>query len=325
MIPFSTQLYRVLLLAYPAPFRHEYAGQMAALFRERCIDETSAAGLPGLFILWLQVLFDTAISAPREHYFMLINDIKFAARSLRKSAGFTTAAVVCLGLGIGASTAIFSIVNAVLLKPLPYRNSERYARVYTMFKDEGFQKFWFSPPEFKEIQQHGRVWDRIEAWAMNGSSLQGGARPLRINTCYLSGGMMPMLGVAPQIGRVIIPANDEAGVETALVLFERPSREKRAFGSDPGVIGRETQLDGSKAVIVGVMPAGFDFPPGAAEPADAWAPLQITSQQLTQTGSHFLSLIALLKPGISVDTARGDLLRIVNEMGTRASPYVPHN
>ena len=318
MIPISINLYRVLLRAYPAPFRHEYAGQMTALFRERCIDETSASGFPGLILLWLQVLFDIAISAPLEHYFMLTNDIKFAVRSLRKSPGFTTAAVVCLGLGIGASTAIFSIVNAVLLKPLPYNNSSRYARVYTEFPDQHLSKFWFSAPEFKEIQKHGRSWDQIEAWAVGGSSLQGGARPLRINTCYVSGGLMPMLGVAPQLGRVVIPANDNPGVETTLVLSN--GLWKTAFGGDPGIVGKETLLDGSKAVIVGVMPAGFDFPPGAAEPADAWAPLQLTSQQLTQTGGHFLSLVALLKPGLSLPQVSGDLRRITIEMGRAASP-----
>jgi hypothetical protein len=143
MIRFSTRLYRFLLLAYPAPFRNEYAAQMASLFRTRCVDEIHASGFPGLFLLWLQVLFDIAITAPQEHYLMLVQDIRYAFRSLRKSSGFTTAAVLCLALGIGASTSIFSIVNAVLLKPLPYRDANDYARVYTEFPSAKLSRFWF--------------------------------------------------------------------------------------------------------------------------------------------------------------------------------------
>lgn len=189
MIRFSTRLYRFLLLAYPAPFRNEYAGQMASLFRTRCVDEMYASGFPGLFLLWLQVSFDIAITAPQEHYFMLVQDIRYAFRSLRKSSRFTTAAVLCLALGIGASTSIFSIVDAVLLKPLPYRDAKHYARVYTEFPSAKLSRFWISPPEFRNMQRFNRSWDQIEAWAMGGASLQGGDRPLRVNICYLSGGM----------------------------------------------------------------------------------------------------------------------------------------
>src|SRR5437879_1526912 len=131
MIPLSIRLYRVLLLAYPAPFRHEFAGEMLSAFRDRCEDEGASQGLWGIALIWLQVLADTAITAPQEHCFMLINDVRYAFRSLRKSGAFTLAALSCLALGIGASTAIFSIVNAVVLKPLAYRDSDRYARLYT--------------------------------------------------------------------------------------------------------------------------------------------------------------------------------------------------
>ena len=203
MIPFSVRLYHVLLFAYPAPFRNTYARQMESMFRARCADEISSSGTAGLFLVWLQVLLDIAVTAPRAHYFMLLQDIRYAFRSLRKSAGFTTAAVVCLALGIGASTAIFSIVNAVLLKPLPYRDSRNYVRVYTEFPAAKLSKFWFSPPEFRNVQRFNTTRIRLKAWATGGASLQGGGQPLRVNLCYVSGGMMPMLGAVPETGRPI--------------------------------------------------------------------------------------------------------------------------
>jgi putative ABC transport system permease protein len=318
VIPLSTRLYRVLLYAYPAPFRQEYAGQMTSLFRDRCAEEVASAGVAGLVLLWIQVLFDTTITAPKEHYFMLIQDIRYAFRSLRKSPGFTSAAVVCLGLGIGASTAIFSIVDAVLLKPLPYKDSKNYASVYTEFPKAHLVKFAFSAPEFVNMQRFHRSWDQIEAWVTGGASLQTGDRPLRISVCSLSGGMMPMLGATPVIGRPILPANDDPGAETTLVLSS--SFWKTAFGGDPHVVGREVQLNGSKAQIVGVMPPGFEFPPGTAEPMDAWSPLQLTPQQMNSPGGHFLSLLAHLKPGVTVASAAQEVTSIARELGQADSP-----
>jgi len=318
VIRLATRLYGLLLFAYPAPFRHEFAGPMTTMFRARCADEIESSGLAGLLLLWLQVLSDIAISAPREHYFMFIQDVRYAFRALRKSPGFTTAAVVCLGLGIGASTAIFSIVNAVLLKALPYRDSRNLVSVYTEFRRAHLEKFAFSPPEFRKMQGFSRSWDQVESWVVGGSSIRSGERPQRITVCFLSGGMMPMLGANPELGRPILPANDNPGAETALVLSH--AFWQNSFGLDPKIVGREIQMDGGKAQIIGVMPEGFEFPPGNAEPMDAWAPLQLTDQQLRQTGSHFLSLIAHLRPGVTLSSAKQDLRFIERELGQADSP-----
>ena len=295
MIPLSLRFYRVLLLAYPAPFRQEFAPEMMSMFRARCVEESAARGWPGLVLIWLKVLIDTLITAPEEHYYMLMNDIRYAFRSLAKSRGFTLTAIGCLALGIGASTAIYSIVNAVLLRPLPYRDSEHFARLYTEFPtqgEKGLSKFWFSPPEFRLMKEQNQAWDQVEGWVTGGASLQGTERPLRINVCYVTGGLMPMLGVAPALGRLIIPPNDDPGVGTVIVLSDRLWRS--AFGGDPNVIGREMHLDGGKAIIAGVMPPSFEFPAGAADPSEIWVPLQLPPQMWMQTGSHFLSLVAHL-------------------------------
>ena len=148
---------------------------------------------------------------------------------------------------------------------------------------------------------------------MGGASLDGGSEPVRINICYLSGGMMPMLGVAPRLGNPIMPANDNPGAVTAIALSD--GLWKRSFGGDPQILGKAVWLNGTKGVVAAVMPQGFDFPPGATEPSEAWAPLQITEQQMKQRGSHFLSLVAHLKPGETIAHASGDLGRIENIPG----------
>jgi putative ABC transport system permease protein len=209
-------------------------------------------------------------------------------------------------------------VNAVLLRPLPYRDSASYARVYTEFPAQHLNKFWFSAPEFRNIQRFNLSWSQVEAWTMGGASLQGGDRPLRINIAYVSGGMMSMLGATPRIGRPILPADDDPGTEPAIVLSH--ALWMSALGGDPKVAGRQVELDGGKAQIIGVMPDGFEFPPGLTEPADAWAPLQITAQQMQQTGSHYLSLLAHLRPGVTPSGAEQDLRGIERELGKASSP-----
>jgi predicted permease len=254
------------------------------------------------------------------------NNVRFALRALGRAPGFAAAAIACLALGIGASTAIFSIVNGVLLQPLPYRDSANLVRVYTefpTFPNGGLKKFWVSPPEFRQLQGQTETWGQLEAWVTGASSLQGGSEPLRINLCFISGGMMPMLGVAPQLGRWITPAADDPGVQQQLVLSN--GLWKTAFGGDPEIVGRETLLDGRKVLIAGVMPAGFDFPPGAAQPAEAWSPLQLTQALMGQFGSHFLSLVAHLKPGVSAEKARAYLPQIEMAMSAgSASVFQMH-
>ncbi|HEY3741571.1 MAG TPA: ABC transporter permease [Bryobacteraceae bacterium] len=323
MIPLSLRFYRLLLFAYPAPFRQEFAPEMMSTFRDRCVEESATRGWPGLILIWLRVLIDTLLTAPEEHYYMLMNDIRYAIRSLAKSRGFTLTAIGCLALGIGASTAIYSIVNAVLLRPLPYRDSEHFARLYTEFPKQGVKgltRFWFSPPEYRSMKEQTQAWDQIEGWVTGGASIQGAERPLRVNTCYVTGGLMPMLGVAPALGRLIIPPNDDPGVTTAIVLSDRLWRT--AFGSDPNIVGRELHLDGIKAVVAGVMPPSFEFPAGAADPSEMWVPLQLPPAAWTRAGSHFLSLVAHLRPGVSLAKAREELPEIERIIGVDASPKV---
>ena len=251
-----------------------------------------------------------------------MHDIRYAVRTLAKSPGLTVVSLICMALGLGASTAIFSIVNTVLLRPLPYRDAKRLVVVYTefpKFPNGGLHRFAADAPEFHELQTRKGPWDQIESWDGGGASLTGSGMPLRVNVTYVTGGMFSMLGAVPRLGRPINPADDDPGVTPHLVISDGLWRS--AFGADGGVIGKEVQLDGGKATIIGVMAKGFEFPPGSNVPADLWSPLQLTPKQLTQGhGGHFLTMVAHLRAGLSLERARQEMAGVIRSMGERSSP-----
>lgn len=230
---------------------------------------------------------------------------------LRNSPGFTAASILCLALGIGATTAIFSIVNAVLLRPLPYAHSERLVRIYSEFPT--FKKFWVSPPEFLDMQRSARSWESFEGWVNQGVNLAGSHEPVRVTASFVTGGLLQSLGVSPAMGRLLSPQDDAPTAPVTAILSYGLWR--RAFGADPRFIGRNILLDGQKCTIVGVMPQDFHFPPGEADPPELWSPMQIDPARPGSRASHFISVIAKLKPGISIYQARDEMTQLVQQWG----------
>src|ERR1700692_3303814 len=203
-------------------------------------------------------------------------DLFFALRMMRKNLGFTAAAVLFLMLGIGATPGFFTVVNAVLLRPLRYSHPEQLVRVYTefpTFPNGGLPRFWTSAPEFFELRRDTHSWASLDAWITGGTNLGGKTQPVRVTAASVSGGLLETLGVAPLSGRLISPADDVPGGTVVADISYGTWRS--VFAADPAIIGRETQLDGRKCTIIGVMPKGFQFPPGEAEAAQVWTALQI--------------------------------------------------
>ena len=168
-------------------------------------------------------------------------DVRYSVRMLAKSAGFTAAAVVCLALGIGATSAIFSVVHAVLLRPLGYKDPARLVRLYTefpTFPNGGLRRFPTSPPEYDELARELHSWETLDAWATGGVNLAGAADPIRVNSCAVTGGLLGSLGVPPEIGRLITPQDDIQGATPTVVISH--GLWERAFGKDPGVIGQSS-------------------------------------------------------------------------------------
>ncbi len=249
-------------------------------------------------------------------------DIQFALRMMRKNLGFTAAAVLCLMLGIGATTGIFTVVNAVLLRPLPYSHPEQLIRVYTefpTFPNGGLPRFWTSAPEFFDLKRDTHSWASLDAWVTAGASLGGKTQPVRVTAGYVSGGLIETLGVAPIAGRLISEADDVPG--TPIVVDISYGTWRSVFGGDASIVGHETQFDGKKCTVIGVMPKGFEFPPGEQDAAQVWTALQLNPATELNRGGHDYYLLGRLKPGVAAAQAQGELAALVQSYGERRSPH----
>jgi predicted permease len=243
-------------------------------------------------------------------------DLRHSIRMLLKNPAFAIAAVVCLMLGIGATTAIFSVVNAVLLRPLPYKQPDKLVRVYTefpTFPNGGLHRFWTSPPEFIDLRRDLKSWQSLDAWVDAGANIAGRTQPARVNASFVSGGLLDTLGVSPMMGRLIGAADDEPNApQVADISY---GVWKSVFGGDPSIVGRDTQLNGQKCTIIGVMPRGFEFPPGDIPAPEVWSALQIDPAKPGGRGSHYLYLLGRLKPEVTSAQAWTELKSYESAMG----------
>src|SRR5438045_5404054 len=185
----------------------------------------------------------------------LLQDMRYALRMLRKSPGFTIVAVLSVALGVGANTAIFSIVNAVLLRSLPFSHPERLVKLVASNRGVGARDIGFSVPELDDLRTRAGVFDQVTALNAGPANLTGGERPQHLELLEVSATYFSMLGTSAHIGRVFDPRDDVPGFGEAIVISD--SLWARGFGRDPGVLGRKIQLDNDPYTIDGVLPPGF--------------------------------------------------------------------
>jgi putative ABC transport system permease protein len=243
-------------------------------------------------------------------------DLRHSVRMLLKNPGFTIAAVLCLMLGIGATTAIFSVVNAVLLRPLPYKQPGKLVRLYTefpTFPHGGLRRFWTSPPEFIDLRRDLKSWQTLDAWVDASANIAGRTQPARAMASFVSGGMLETLRVEPLMGRLITATDDQPGAPQVMDISY--GVWQTVFGGDPGIVGRETELNGQKCTVIGVMPRGFAFPPGDIPAPEIWSALQIDPAKPGDRGSHYLYLLGRLKPGVTPAQASAELKSYETAMG----------
>ncbi len=239
----------------------------------------------------------------------LFRDIRFALRMMGKHVGVTAVLVLTLGLGIGASTTIFSVVDAVVIRSLPYPHADQLVRLYTEFLPQSgtgaLHKFWTSPPEYTEFAKACRSCASVGAWNDGTALLAGGDRPVRVPAAFSTSTLLPTLDVVPELGRVFGPDEDRPGDPTVIVIGH--GLWQRAFAGDPKIIGRKITFDTIPVTVVGVMPEGFDFPGDGVE---AWVPARIDPAS-TNWGSHGYNLIARLRDGVGLDEARAEMNALV--------------
>ncbi len=240
----------------------------------------------------------------------MIQDFRVALRGLLKQPGFAAVVVITLALGIGASTAIFSVVNAVLLRPLPFPHSDRLQVVWGNYRALNIERLPAKAAEYEDYAKQTQVFDSVAAYANHSFNVASGGEPERVRGATVSANLFPMLETQAAAGRVFT-----TGEERVVVLSDGFWR--RRFAGDRNVINQNITLDNESYTVVGVMPAGFQFPHpsfSAGEPADVWVPLAYTQEQATnRRGPYFLNVLARLAPGVTLEQSRAHM----NTLGQR--------
>ncbi|HEU4933376.1 MAG TPA: ABC transporter permease, partial [Pyrinomonadaceae bacterium] len=231
----------------------------------------------------------------------VVKDIRFALRGLIKHPMFTAIAVITLALGIGGSTSIFTVVDAALLRGLPYKSSDRLYHIWENTPKKEFPKREFSYPDYQDYQQNN-VFEGLAAYTGGGLILSGYGDPESLNAPRASANFFSVLGVDSMLGRTFQAGEDTQGGPKVTILTY--GLWQRRFGGDPGIVGRALTLNGESYTVIGVLPASFQF---ALRPADLWVPYQPTQNQLTRRFMHGTNLIGRLKSDKSVGEAQSEL------------------
>jgi predicted permease len=236
----------------------------------------------------------------------LLADVRYALRSLARAPGFAAVAILTLALGIGANSAIFSVLNGVVLRPLPYESPEELVRVASRFPTLGFDKFWISPPEYMELRERTRSFASFGGYRTGMASVGGGDAPIRAVSAVATSDLFETLGVRAELGRPFNADEDLPGGENVATL----SHElwQRAFGGDPGIVGRNIIVNGNDTRVTGVMRPGFDVADARVE---IWVPVQLDPANRQNRGSHFLDVVARLNPNTTIEQARAELSVLV--------------
>jgi putative ABC transport system permease protein len=234
----------------------------------------------------------------------VVRDARQTVRQLRQNPGFAALAILTLAFGIGANTAVFNVLNGVLLRPLPYHDPSRLAGVFMIDPARPADRGPFSPQDLEDFRRQQQAYSNVGAFwyspASSGKTLTGASEPQHLETAFVDSGFFATLDVAPVLGRTFVAAEDVHGNDQVAVLSD--SLWRRQFGADPQIVGRAVSLDGAPFVVVGVMPPSFVFP---APQVDLWLPLaQITDQEIPHLRQlRWIDVVARLKPAVSIQQA----------------------
>jgi predicted permease len=295
--------YQALLHLYPKSFRSEYGAEMANLFERRW----RAAGWMERLELSAGALWEVSWNAAAAHSDILRQDLRYTARTLRRSPGFAFTVVMVLALGVGANTAAFSITDYVLVRPLPFAKSQQLVKLWENVP--GYNRMELSPPNYRDWKRMSRSFSGMAVLRGLSVNLAGDREPERLDGASVTADLFPLLGVQPALGRVLTGEDDRESAAGVVVLSERLWQSR--FAGDPGVLGRTVRLDEVPYTVVGVMPRDFYFP---TREAQLWTAMRFAPQDFEDRGNNYLQAVARLKPGVTLAEAQAEMRLIAGQL-----------
>ena len=302
------RVYRQLLRLYPRDFSDDYADEMTRLYRDRVRGE-------GPTSVWLALVADLVRTAPREQISTLVQDARHAWRTWRRTPVLALAAILTLALGVGANTAVFSVVHGVLLRPLPYPDADRLVEVFEDNSRAGGGPFFrVSLLNYLSWVERAQSFEALAAFNGRDFTLTEHGDPERIFGSAVTASLFKVLGIAPIVGRPLTRRDENPGAAPVALLAE--SLWVRRFGGDPAVVGRTVTLNGVRHQIIGVVPTSFReigrTQIGSAGAGQIFIPLSMDTAP--NRGNHTLRVVGRLRPQVSLDQARGEMRRLAARM-----------
>lgn len=303
------RLYRALLHAFPSSFRAEYGEEMCAILVRRLRE---ASGPLSVSAVWAGAFVDVLVNAARVHADVLRQDVRFTLRTFARAPGFTATAILVSALGVGATTATFSITDHVLIRPLPFAEPERLVKLWEAHR--GYARTELSPPNYRDWKRMSTAFETMGVYRTLAANLVGEGDPERLEGASVTAEVFTMLGARPARGRLFTADDDREGAPGTVVLSH--GLWMRRFGGDPGVPGRRVVLDGDPYTIIGVMPRGFHFP---GRDAQLWTAMRFGPRDFEDRNNNYVYGVARLRRGVSLEQARADL-RLVTARLEREYP-----
>jgi putative ABC transport system permease protein len=301
---FADRAFRFLLRFFPAEFQGDYGREMEQVFREQRRDSQESKA--GLFRLWGETIVGIFRTAPGEHIEMFRQDGGFALRMMGKNKGFTALVVCILALGIGANTAIFSVINGVLLRPLPYADGGRLVSIDQTAPKSGQGTQAFSVHEITDIREQSKTLESVVEYHNMQFDLLGVGEPQRINTGVVSANFFDVLGVAPLYGRTFVPADDVLGAPAVLVFsYEYWTR---VYGGNPKIVGTTFRMNDKMHTLVGILPKMPQYPDenDVYMPTSA-CPFRSNPNFIKSRSSRMMTVFGRLRPGKTIEQAQSEL------------------
>jgi putative ABC transport system permease protein len=296
-------VFAAVLHLYPASYRDEYGKEMTLVLLDRLRGERRAvARVAGLLAAVAAVVAD----APKQHALVLAQDLRLALRLIRRESWFASVAIGTVALGIGLSTAVFSVGKSLLVDALPYREADRAVMVWVTNPRQGHDRDVTSYPRLLAWRERSRLIDAFAAYSYRRAALTGIDDPEQLRLVRATPEFFQVVRPEPVVGRVFAPTDEQAAV---VVLSH--GLWLRRFGGQPGAVGRTLRLDSVPYTIIGVLPSSFQFP---ARDMDAWVPLQPSAEE-RQMGAFWLETVARLKPGVSLAQAQQEMTAIAARLG----------